>query len=405
MKNAIEEVKKESNGKVNDIQETALQDEQEETYRIYEYLKKNPGVFAGSGAMIVAVLSALINFCSYLYERSILKYWNIDPVYINLDTASRLYGAIAAFIFVCVMFSFYLVIDMLVEKSMPVRRKVLYLKRIKREYRKEVFKKTLNKVWSWCLRKPCDKSLDDHSNNAKETIDQLEKSLKEQKKGMNKQVIRHLLLVDIVLSLSVCIWVCVEMTDSSGSILMMLLSSVLASTVLTAGMYITTRYAFVDKKKIKDEAVCQYKALTIETDVPQISFPLKKLLSGDYSIKQPDRKIKRATAGGLVLILFVVAALLVLFQVFGYQKAEGQTQFMITSAEGIEYAIIYNNGDNAIIARCMESDNALTIDSSFQKVVSIEGLEYDIRQYENVEPGPITTDEDEAKNSVGDNEG
>lgn len=222
---------------------------------------------------------------------------------------------------------------------------------------------------------------------------------------MNKQVIRHLLLVDIVLSLSVCIWVCVEMTNSSGSILMMLLSSVLASTVLTAGMYVTTRYTFVDKKKIKDEAVCQYKALMIETDVPQISFPLKKLLSGDYSIKQPDRKIKRATAGGLVLTLFVVVALLVLFQVFGYQKAEGQTQFMITSADGIEYAIIYNNGDNAIIARCTESDNVLTIDSSFQKVISIEGLEYDIRQYENVEPGPITTEKDEAKNSVGDNKG
>lgn len=147
MKNAIEEMKKESKGKVNDIQQTALQDEQEETYKIYEYLKKNPGVFAGSGAVIVAVLSALINFCSYLYERSILKYWNINPVYINLDTASRLYGAIAAFIFVCVMFAFYLVIDMLVEKSMPVRRKVLYLKWIKWEYRKEVFKKTLNKVW------------------------------------------------------------------------------------------------------------------------------------------------------------------------------------------------------------------------------------------------------------------
>ena len=78
---------------------------------------------------------------------------------------------------------------------------------------------------------------------------------------------------------------------------------------------------------------------------------------------------------------------------------------MITSADEVEYAIIYNNGDNAIVARCREADNVLTIDSSCQKVVSIEGLEYDIRQYEKVERGSIAIDEDETSDSVGDNIG
>ena len=241
MKNAIEEVKRGSDGKINEFQVTGSQDKQESDWKIFEQLEKNPGVFAGFGAAIVAILSALLKFCSYLYECAILKYWNIDPVYIDLDTASRAYGTIAAFIFVCVMFVFCFVIDMLVEKSMPVWRKEFYLKRIKWEFRKEVSKNTLNKVAAWCLRKTCDRSLDNHVTNAKKSIDKLEKSLKEQKKMLNKQVIRHLFLVDIVLSLSIWIWVCVEMTDSSVSILMLLLASVLASILLTMGMYLATR--------------------------------------------------------------------------------------------------------------------------------------------------------------------
>ena len=83
MKNAIEKVKKESDKKVKIIQKPAMQDKRKDNYKIYKYLK-NPRLFAGSGAVIIAVLSALVNFCSYLYEQSILKYWNIDPAYICL---------------------------------------------------------------------------------------------------------------------------------------------------------------------------------------------------------------------------------------------------------------------------------------------------------------------------------
>lgn len=62
MKNAIEEAKRKSEGKNNHILEIGLQDEQKDNYKICEYLKMNPGVFTGSGAVLVAILSALINF-------------------------------------------------------------------------------------------------------------------------------------------------------------------------------------------------------------------------------------------------------------------------------------------------------------------------------------------------------
>lgn len=392
MKNAIGKEFKDEKREVDNTYEIWLPEEQEKTYKIYEYIKRNPGVFAGSGAVIITAFSALLKFCSFLCECSILKYWNIDPVYINLDNASRLYGTIAAFIFVSVTFVYIFGIDMLVEKNLPVRRKVLYLKRIKWEYRKEVFKKNLYKIWSWCLRRNYDRALDNHSTNAKGSIAQLEESLKQQRRLLNKEIIRHLFLFDFILSLSVWIWICTEMSAYSESILMLLVASGLVSTMLTAAIYLISRDAFVDKKKIKDEAVRQYEVLEIETDVPQITFPLKRILSGNYSIKQSDRQIKRLIAGGLVLLLFVVASLFVVFQVFGYYKAVDQDQFMITDVDGVQYAMIYNNGDYAIIAPCRESEKILTIDASFQIAVSIEGLEYEIRDYWQVKQGPITTD-------------
>ena len=359
-------------------------------YQIYKFLKKNPGVFAGTGAAFIALLSALITFCSYMYERATLNYWKIDPVYINISSVNRLYETIAAFIFICVLLVVIFVIDMIAEKTTEIRRKVLYLKKVKSEYRKEVCMIRLQRVMLWCLRKTKSTLSEDHAQKAQAAIEQLDNKLKETKKQMNHQIVGHLLLLDIVLTASMCILLWVGIAESSNTVVVSVISSLVMSPILLGMLYIMTRNAFADKKGIKEEAIHNYAELDIQINIPTVSLPMKKILSGQYSIKQPDSKIKRIVPACLSVVIIAIVLFLGLFYFFGYEHAGNRTQFMIvTDQNGMEYAVVYNSGDNVIVAPCREIENCLIVDSDFQKVMPIEGLEYEVRRYEDAEPGSI----------------
>ncbi len=399
MKVAVREIKRAS-GKNCNLKATR-QKTGHKDYKIYKFLKKNPGVFAGTGAAFIAILSALITFCSYMYERATLNYWKIDPVYISISSVNRLYETIAAFIFICVLLVVIFVIDMIAEKTTEIRRKVLYLKKIKSEYRKEVRKIRLQRVMLWCLRKTKSTLSEDHANKAQITIEQLDNKLKETKKQMNHQIVGHLLLLDVVLTASMCILLWVGIAESSNTVVISVISSLVMSPILLGMLYIMTRNAFANKKGIKEEAIHDYAELDMQINIPTVSLPMKKILSGKYSIKQPDHKIKRIVPACLFVVVIFIALLLGLFYFFGYEYAADRTQFMIVPDQnGMEYAVIYNSGDNVIVAPCSEIENILIVDSSSQRVIPIEGLEYEVRRYEDAEPGPISDNAGEESSFV-----
>ena len=72
----------------------SMQNGEGDSHKIYEYLKKNPGLCVKLGATCIAILSALIAFCGYIYESAIAQYWEIDPVYLDLSTTNYLYSSI-----------------------------------------------------------------------------------------------------------------------------------------------------------------------------------------------------------------------------------------------------------------------------------------------------------------------
>lgn len=382
------------------IQGTSLQNGQEDDYKIYEYLKKNPGLFAGLGTVFIAAFSALISFCSYICESASLKYWGIDPVYVSLSTASRVYGTIASLIFIFVYVMLFLEFDVLAEKSAGIRKKVVYLKKLNEEYRKEVNKARHGKKRLWNLRICKSSASEDHANQARSAIEQLKSNVKSAKKEMNKQIIARLFLLYIVFFPSMCILFCVELAHYQGMAILPVIAAAIGSFVLIITQYAVSKNTFTDKKGARKEAVCEYAALKIQTDVPKALFPSKKILSGDYKIKQTDQKIKRCLPLCLLFVALVIATLLIVFYFLGYNEAKDRTQFMITSQSGMEYAVLYNNGNHVVIARCSESGQTLTIDTSSQKVISVEGIAYDIRQYEEVKIDSIPDETKEASDSA-----
>ncbi len=388
----------ENNGKPKETERK----EKQHTYKIYNYLKKNPAVFVGTGTTFIAILSALLTFCNYMYECAVLKYWGIEPAHISINSANRLYETIAAFIFISVLFVILFVMDVIAEKTGSIRENILYLKKIKSKHRNEVLKIRLQKTILCHFVKTKSNLSEDHVNRAQNAIEQLEKEINEKKKDVNSQTLAHLFLFSIVLTTSMWILLCVGIAESSDTIITSVIASVIASFITVEVLYITTRNTFVNKKGIKGKAGDDYANQNIQTDVPTISLPLKRILSGEYSIKYPDHKIKRVLSKSLLIVIIVIAALVLSFYFLGYEHALNRTCFMITTQDGIECAVIYNNGDNVIVAPCRATGDILIVDSSFQRALSIEGLKFEVRQYRKAKLGSIFDDtgEDTSSSSV-----
>ena len=73
---------------------------------------------AGLGSVIAVALSAALSFFSFVSEKEIVRYWNVDPVYINISTPERLYSTVISFVVICIVFAiFSAIVVSIAEKS------------------------------------------------------------------------------------------------------------------------------------------------------------------------------------------------------------------------------------------------------------------------------------------------
>ena len=77
---------------------------EQKNYRIYTFFKEKPELLVGLGSVIAVALSAVLSFFSFVSEKAIVRYWNVDPVYINISTPERLYGTVICFVVICIVF-------------------------------------------------------------------------------------------------------------------------------------------------------------------------------------------------------------------------------------------------------------------------------------------------------------
>ena len=64
----------------------------EDEYRIYEFVKEHPGLLTALVSACAVVLSILLPFCNYLSESAYVRYWNVNPIYINIESSVQLYS-------------------------------------------------------------------------------------------------------------------------------------------------------------------------------------------------------------------------------------------------------------------------------------------------------------------------
>lgn len=124
---------------------------EQESYRIYTFFKEKPELLAGLGSVIAVALSSALSFFSFVSEKAIVRYWNVDPVYINISRPERLYSTVISFVVICIVFAIFSAIVSIAEKSRQISLIKRYLRRLNCLYYWEVIKKSIKEA----TRKVC----------------------------------------------------------------------------------------------------------------------------------------------------------------------------------------------------------------------------------------------------------
>lgn len=362
------------------------------SYKVYNFFKKNPGLLAGVGSLLVVVISAIINFCSYAYDSAILSYWNVDPVYMDISLPSRIHGTIVSIVFVIVFFCCLFILDMQGKKGAIVENYKIYLKQICQQNRKEYRRIIRKEIKAKALRKEADYSSERSIvSNRRDVICSRKNEFNKLCAVIRKQIRKNQGWLGFLLAVSIYIWISLGNVSSSEDYverqIALIVASVLISTILILIFTFTSKRSFVGKKHQRECAKNDYENGVIER-IDLLNNQMQAVLwSGEVSFYISDKEFFRGLhrlfriAGALIITLTLI------FQSLGYYTALQKHSFMVVSEQDKEYVVIYNNGETAILARYEEVDNI--IDTGKQKVISVENLEFAIRECGKVEKGTI----------------
>lgn len=353
-------------------------------YRIYGFLKKNPGLLAGVGSALVLVLSAMVNFCSYAYEAAMLQYWNVDLVYMNISLPSRVNGTIATLLFVFAFVACILILDMLTRNIRPLRMKAAYLHGLKKSIKRDTRRVRREMLKSRFLRKSCNADIGAKFNAKENQISNISKEIRLNKKHVDHQMRKSIILLWFLLFMSIYIWVSLGDISLNRNVLITICSSAVVSIIVFVPLCRQNYLSRSEKRREREKACEDYINDSIQEDIPQFNSPRKKILSGQFEIRFSDKAFIRMIERTATILVFYLFALVIIFQCFGYMKAVDQKQFMIVTENSIEYAVIHNNGETAVLAEIREQGNNCVIDRNCQQVVSAEGLVFEIREYTKV---------------------
>ena len=357
---------------------------EQKNYRIYTFFKEKPELLVGLGSVIAVALSTVLSFFSFVSEKAIVRYWDVDPVYINISTPERLYGTVICFVVICIVFAIFGAIVSIAEKSRPISQIKRYRRRLKRLCRWHAFKKSIKEATREIFPSISAKIKYEFSKSRKGKIELLSKNLRNTFIRRHAQHIGHILFFEALMILVIAVWVYTGFRTGHKTILESISVAVIFSTIMIAMMYFAAYFSVGSYKSERELARNDYVN-------NQIKLPLKVLFDGKYSLdlKMEDQKVKGLFWRAVILVVILLSVMTLTFERLGYSAAEMQDEFWVQNNSGIEYAVVYNNGEIAVLARIEKKEDTAVIDTSKQKIVAVEDLKLGSKWRGTAELGPI----------------
>lgn len=171
----------------------------ENGYSIYEYLKKNTSILIAVVSALIAVVTMILKFGSYLYHIAYLNYWNIDPKLVSTPETYWLQDIALSF---ALLVTGIIYMSLMNETMSTFRKHKIYIKTAKKilsnnDFRFNKSKKTTKG------KKPITKKHKDLMDNLdiklnKNEYEELKKWCKQANINAWRQVIGYFVLLEII---------------------------------------------------------------------------------------------------------------------------------------------------------------------------------------------------------------
>ena len=350
----------------------------EEKYSIYEYLKKNTAVLIAVVSALIAVISTILKFGSYLYHIAYLNYWNIDPKLVSTPETYWLEDIALSF----ALLVFGIIYMGLINETMSTFRKQKYLIKIVKtilkdnEYKfnksKEVTKKRSTK------QNKKKESDDDYDMKLDlETYKELKKWCKQASITAWGQVVVYFILFEIILGMVMYIAYLKQENINEKS------SMFFFSVILILGIFIAiTGYFFanINKEKLKEDLIKQSeKSRDGNIELPM--FPIRKLGKLGVRFYLSNKYIFR----GCIFMIVIIFAFLFMEHEQGVQDAENlKKRISITKIDNNYYSVIIQDNDNFIGERIEVNNKYAIIYLNEQIIIPKDNTEIIVKSFDDI---------------------
>ncbi len=372
------------------ISENRSDDMERAKYSIFYYCKEHTAFTIACISALVAILSFVIDYAIMLYNHAYLSFWKVDDIYSIQNSKLQLYTVFMAFVLVITTSAISIIMSKtadvykknyefiyIAQKSFRIDRKEIKLcnKRIRAQ------EKMLKSVGSCLEVNEMQKNL----HNQKATIEEIKKRIKNLKKKIRKRSI--LLLAEtlptafLAFTAAALVYMMFLMNAVDfewGRALSIVLKIATPMVLLSLAVYITFNHLLIRKEYAGNsdlnEILANYK-------FPEENlYPIDKLFFGSAQTFASNTNLKIA----LFLLCFSSIVCVFMFAFYGQGLAHEKKDFAIYSCEGMDYAIVYNNGESTIMKEAIVDGNNIYIDTCRQQVMSAKDIQFTICSFENV---------------------
>lgn len=341
-------------------------DQSEESYSIYEYLKKNPAVLIAVVSGLIAIISTGLKLSSYFSHIGYLKSWNINAKFVSTSETYRLEDIGLSFAFLVVGLIYMILTD---EAISVFKRKGDSLKPLKKE------KKSIkHELKEYNKKKEISKNDKKINEMKKSQYDDIKNDIIRTKKESKSELFRNLILYSLIFGSIVFIFFLRYSYTKESIILYILCSFVYIVIILVIPMFfffILPLFIGFFKKNNKHG----------DDESKSKMYPIKEMRNLEIKYFLSNENLFKV---GLLIFIISISFVVIEYSQ-GKKDAENlKNHICVIKYDEKDYAIIAQDTDNIIAERIVIKGSSADIYVNEQILIPKEKIEMEVHSFEKI---------------------
>lgn len=386
-----------------------------DTYKIYNYLKKEPSVLIAVISFVIAAGTALLNLVAYIRDKKFLSYWDVDSSFVYTDT-NQVYIICAMALLSIVTFVTFTLLQRCIDTYIDSIKQLLLYDEIQKQQKrtlksnKKICKDAKRELKKFNKRNLLvDEELRKKAEEISQKIRTCEKECTESEEGLvklyrftkrlrghYKKLLKYELIGTFVLLFAIVSFCASIITN--GVVWEILLVSFIVSALILV-VYFVVAFCFAHSKykksKISDDArkylSCEIKLEDLDNEYERKQSDIKK----EFSEMLSDQTIKSICINIGVFVLFTLLSL----SLFG-NPADDMKNFLVYEHGGEEYVLIYKGEESLILEKTKFVNGYQIIDTRKQLFIEKNNVSMKRREFKNTKVIREESDFEELKKST-----